>query len=225
MVATATQELTTMGRPQADELRGSLRKARWKKEDNRELAIMEAFDDFQTLGDPELEKALREAKQFCREMASGDKPARWLTLLGQSGTGKTMLAKRISRFFGKYLDALPDERNMKGEAWTRRGGFKQWVDIVQDMVAGDYSGIRDLRDDWFLVLDDIGAEYKGVRELAIAKLYEILNARLGLWTVVTANISFEAISDKLDQRIASRLLRNHSALVVVAAPDFNERNA
>lgn len=187
--------------------------------------LEETFGDFKTLGDPELKKALQQAIKFCVDMASGTAPARWLTLLGPSGTGKTMLAKRISRFFRRYLDALPDHRNGNGEAWSRRGGFKPWIDVVGDMLAGDYSGIRDLRDDWFLVLDDIGVEYTKNKELAVSKLFEILNARQGLFTVITANLRLEQINELLDARIASRLLRDNSSVVNVNAEDFNLRAA
>jgi DNA replication protein DnaC len=202
-----------------------LRKPRFKDSATCEYELDKVFADFKTLDDPELEKALKQARLFCRDMASGNKPARWITLLGRSGVGKTMLAKRIARFFARYLDFLPDERNRDGEVWTRRGGFKQWVDVVQDMIGGDYTGIPDLKHDWFLALDDIGAEYGGIRELAISKLYEILNARLGLWTVITGNLTFDGIAEKLDRRISSRLIRDGSTLLEIDVQDFNEREA
>lgn len=181
------------------------------------------FNQFRTLGDPELEKALQQAVKFCTAMASKDQPARWITFLGPSGTGKTMLAKFITRFYDKHLSGLPDERNAQGEAWTRRGGFKSWINVVNDMIQGDYSGIRDLKQDWFLALDDIGTEYGKNRELATSKLFEILNAREGLFTVITANITLADIDSKLDARIASRLLRNGSSVVNVITKDFNLR--
>lgn len=175
------------------------------------------------MDDPELEKSLCEAKRLCLEMASADKPARWLTLLGKSGTGKTMLAKKIKAFFAKHLDYLQDERNERGEMWTRRGGFKQWVDIVGAMLTGDYTGFPQLKRDWFVAIDDIGVENPNIRALALSKLYEVLNARLGLWTVITANLSYEDIGNNLDQRIASRLIRDGSVLVNVDTVDYNER--
>jgi DNA replication protein DnaC len=189
-----------------------------------EEELEDIFKDFKPLGDPELEKALAEAKQFCREMASHDKPGRWITFLGPSGTGKTMLVRRINRFFKRNLDLLTDERCGVNERYCRRGGFKPWVDAIGDMLSGDYSGLRLLEEDWFVALDDIGAEYSRNRELAVSKLYQVLNSREGLFTALTANLTLEEINDKMDARIASRLLRNQSAVVNVATEDFNLRS-
>lgn len=181
------------------------------------------FQRFLTLDDPELEKAKQQAAKFCEAMASADQPGRWITLLGPSDVGKTMLAKMITRFHDKHLSHLPDERNSAGEAWTRRGGFKSWINVVNDMLHGDYSGIRDMREDWFLALDDIGVEYGRNRELSTTKLYEVLNSREGMFTVVTANMTLDDIGNKMDTRIASRLLRHGSAVINIETKEFSLR--
>ncbi len=94
---------------------------------------------------------------------------------------------------------------------------------MQDMIEGDYTGIRDLQGDWFVCLDDIGAEYSRQRELSSSKLYEILNAREGLFTIVTANMTLQQINEHMDARIASRLLRHGAVVVDVTAKDYNLR--
>lgn len=160
--------------------------------------------------------------QFCRDMASPNEPARWISFLGKSGTGKTHLARCIKTFFNKHLYGIDDER-FPQERRIRRGGFKAWGDVVGDMVAGDYSGIRDLREDYFVCLDDIGSEYQRNKELSCAKLYEVLNARLGNWTVITANLMLNEIGEKLDVRISSRLIRNQASLLEINTTDFNDR--
>ena len=53
---------------------------------------------FQTFGEAKLSEMLDAAKDFIRDMAIGTAP-RWLSLLGRSGTGKTHLARSITRFF------------------------------------------------------------------------------------------------------------------------------
>jgi hypothetical protein len=53
---------------------------------------------FQTFGEAKLSEMLGAAKDFIRDMAIG-KPPRWLSFLGRCGTGKTHLARSISRFF------------------------------------------------------------------------------------------------------------------------------
>lgn len=133
-----------------------------------------------------------------------------------------MLAKRISRFFTRKLSILLDERCAANERYYRRGGFKAWPDAIVEMKNGDYSGVSMLREDWFVVLDDVASEQsKG--DFATSKLFEILNARIGLFTVITANLTFEEISRRMDGRIASRLLRNGSVVHELTCEDYNIR--
>jgi DNA replication protein DnaC len=157
--------------------------------------------------------------QFCLDMASPHVAPYWLSLLGKSGVGKTMLARRIVRFFRARCENLTDET--KAGQWMRRGGFKPWGAVVSDMVEGDYTGLRDLKDDWFVCLDDIGAEYDRHKELSVAKLYDVLSARTNRFTVITANLTMDEVNRKMDARIASRLLRHGSVVVDIDAPDFN----
>lgn len=187
-----------------------------------ELDIELAFEGFKTLRDPELEKALEAAKTFCRDMASADKPSRWITFLGPSGVGKTMLLRGIVRFFILNIDFLPDERSGPNERWIRRGGAKHWPTAISEMQGGDFSGLMLLKRDWFAALDDIGAERSG-SDFSVSKLYEVLNSREGLFTAITANLPLESISEKMDTRIGSRLLRNNSMLINVNTIDFNQR--
>lgn len=187
-----------------------------------ESALDDCFSDFQTRGDKVLVAMLTAAKRFCAEMASTDAPPRWLSLLGNNGTGKTMLARRIVRFFRRHLDGLNDE-NQPGGFYVRRGGLKPWGDVMGDILAGDYSGLNNLRNDWLVALDDIGAEYVNNRDLSASKLYDVLTARERKFTIVTANLPIAAIHEKLDARIASRLLRHGSVVIDVDAPDFNLR--
>jgi len=134
-----------------------------------------------------------------------------------------MLARIVSRFFSRHLDGLEDENLSVPNKVRRirRGGFKAWSGVMQDCLDGDYSGIRDMKEDWFLCLDDIGADYGRNRELSSSKLYDILSARQNRFTVITANLTLEEVGKSMDVRIASRLLRNDSVVVDVDAPDFN----
>lgn len=157
----------------------------------------------------------REVLRFSEAMCSSDQPAYWLSLLGTSGTGKTMLAKGLARLFLRHLDGFPDEhRNKRAiDVFLRSGGLLSWPACIDRMLEGDFGFMRQACEDWFVVLDDIGAEHERLRDLSAAKLFAILNARQHKFTVLTANLSAESIADKLDTRIASRLLR-HGGVVV-----------
>jgi len=186
--------------------------------------IEAALAGFETCGDPALIEALDAARAFCTAMAGKYTPAYWLSLLGPSGTGKTMLARRCVRFFQQHLDGFLDERHDPTyERYHRRGGLKGWAGVVGDMLAGDYTGLRNLRDDWLVTLDDIGSEHERHRELSTSKLYEILNARAGRFTLITANLDLEQINRRLDARLASRLLRDGNVVVDVSTVDYNLR--
>lgn len=159
------------------------------------------------------------ARQFAQDMRLRREPY-WLTMLGSSGAGKTHLAAALWGFFlevgGYYY------RKDNGALCVHTGQFLYWPDFVDEMKRGDYSRGKDLRDDWFVVIDDIGAEHT-TTDNAKRQLSNILDKRLGKWTVLTSNKSHAQIEKDIDARAASRLLRGNSALIQVDVTDFNLR--
>lgn len=174
--------------------------------------------------DPVLIEGLRLGRQFFADMCSENVPGYWLTLCGCSGTGKTWLAKIIRRLFTRYFETYRDERYPEDYVF-RKGAFVQWSNQVNQMLDGDFSRLRQMGQDWFICLDDIASEYQGgmVRDLSTAKLYDVLNDRLGLFTLITVNFSAEAIAERLDTRIGSRLLRNGSVIYDMTTIDYATR--
>jgi DNA replication protein DnaC len=161
---------------------------------------LEKLSEFQTLGEPQLKRMKLETARFITEYKRGYRP-RWLSLLGTSGAGKTMLAKEIRRICG--------------------GPFVTWTRVTNMLREGEYRWFSDLMHEHIVILDDIGSEYE--TPFVAAKLYEFLSERVGRWTVITANLSLEDIGNRLDTRIASRMLRDNSRIVDVDVPDFNLR--
>jgi DNA replication protein DnaC len=190
------------------------------------------FDDFLTFGDPQLERMKDEAVSFIDDLFC-DRMPRWLSLLGTSGAGKTMLARRIAKLFRyhrsgqidwKRTENTKNELALHGRIIRWRGGFMNWGEAInQRMLQGDYSFIADMRDFDFFAIDDIMSEYEKQRSLSSAKLYNVLEGRVGKWTVITANTTLQQISEQLEARIASRMLRGNSVVVDVSVPDFNLR--
>ena len=78
-------------------------------------AAIEFDFGFETLGEKKLCEMLSAAKDYIREMGIGATP-RWLSLLGWSGTGKTHLARGISRFFKSHASTHIDRK--QEPAWA-----------------------------------------------------------------------------------------------------------
>ena len=183
-------------------------------------AAIEFDFGFETFGEKKLYEMLAAAKDFGREMGIGATP-RWLSFLGWSGTGKTHLARGISRFFKASASVYIDRET--GAHLSRRGGFIGWRKIVDHLRDGDYEIFHAACDDWFVTLDDIGAERTS--DFSVSKLDQIIDARLGKWTVITCNFTREQIAEHMDVRIASRLGRGKNVIVDnINACDYSTRS-
>lgn len=182
-------------------------------------SILNAFQ-VRTEKHSEMRKA---ATKFCSEMNSSNSPARWLSLIGPSGTGKTMLSRLVVKFFMRNLSHLTDENRSDATArFVRNGGLLSWPRCIEWMLDGDFGFHRQACDDWLLVLDDIGAENSKLADLSLSKLYTILTARQDKWTILTCNYTMDQIAERLDPRIASRLIRHGGVVVDTSGEkDFN----
>ena len=163
---------------------------------------------FQTFGEAKLSEVLDGAKGFIRDMAIGTTP-RWLSLLGRSGTGKTHLARSITRFFKAEMAIYVDPGT--GAQLGRRGGFIGWRKVVDHLRDSDYEIMDPVCNDWFVALDDIAAERAS--DFSVSKLDQVVDARLGKWTLITCNFSREEIAEHMDVRIASRLGRGKNVII------------
>lgn len=138
----------------------------------------------------------RETEQFLTEIQLRHRPRRWLTLCGQSGCGKTHLARQVRRLVGD---------------WGIRAQFWSVPTIARMLRGGNYDLIDQLQRMPILILDDLGTEQQS--GFLTSSLYEILNSRLEKWTMITSNLSPGEIGDKIDIRITSRLYRGGNIVV------------
>jgi len=181
-----------------------------------------AFEPFRTLNDSQLIQMKAAARSFAFDMITGNTSPYWLSLLGTSGAGKTMLAKIVSRLFrcnkhGAVVAETPSR------IWYANGGFIKWATLVQWMREGDWRAFDDVSRDWFVCVDDLGAEH--ATDFSRAKLYEMFDRGENKWRIWTANLSLQEITDRIDARISSRMLRNNSIVLDVDVPDYNTRGA
>src|ERR1041385_4613903 len=94
----------------------------------------ERFNDFQTLGDPQLQSMKYEGWRFLHDIRHDMQP-RWLSLLGTSGAGKTMIARIVWHYYQDYFhdrinwpatERTRSETNPSGKIIRHKGGFINW---------------------------------------------------------------------------------------------------
>lgn len=199
------------------------------KDDLRNTRAWGRFNTFHTLKDAQLIRMKHEAASFLDDLLN-DRSPRWLSLLGTSGAGKTMVAKIIAKTYRQEkhgeidwnaTKATQNEYHPHGRFIRYRGGFINWGNAINSrMLKGDYEFLEDMCSYPFFAIDDIASEYEKHRALSASKLYQVFESRLKKWTIITGNLSLEQIGVTLDSRIASRMIRDNGVVVDVAVPDY-----
>lgn len=156
------------------------------------------------------DKKCAEAKKMAYRIARGDEGVIFLTLLSDTGRGKSHLAIAICREWlkrgvpAKYAyvpELLDDIRDSYQKDELTGQSYSQLLDLL---------GIVPL-----LVLDDLGTEKKS--EWATEKLQTIINHRSqrALPLVVTTNKPLDELANDDEGRISSRLQRESWCKVVI----------
>lgn len=186
----------------------------------------------------ELRQMLHEAQQFVSDVMTGQSP-RWLFYCGRSGTGKSHLAHRIADALKKWGEwcynthgrpVLDPKKEHYQTTWSYAQSspiFVKWARVIDAARDGDYQPYKDAANDWFKVIDDVGAEGFGhdrkPTAFVINQLGKLADDRLGKWTVWTSNFGLGELAELFDARISSRMLRDENVVVEVTARDYNNR--
>lgn len=169
-----------------------------------------------TCNDPKLE-LLAETIGLWLQDIKREEPPRWLVLLGHSGTGKTMCARRLWKWIVKHKPFNPIHTEYVPY-------FVHWPTFVKEQLREqEYGAYRDMARWPFLVLDDIGAE-RDATGFSTEHLTSLLNHREFRWTIITSNLLLKEW-DSVDARIADRLLRHNSRIVEITAESYQDRPA
>lgn len=173
------------------------------------------FQSFVTVGQnwtPEeiqfAESCKAHAVQAAWEMAN-HREGYSLAFLGQTSSGKTMIARLIRRYWNTMV--LPKETSTGQMAVAHHCAKISWP-------SHDWNDLEDERSAACVMIDELGRGERGKDGQAWGRFLEFFNFRQErkLWTIVTCNLRYDEIR-AVDPAIASRLRRNRG--IVIQAGD------
>ena len=136
----------------------------------------------------------------CREFAMAFKlnqSPRWISFLGNTGTGKTHCGRRL-------WNHLSARSNWRGVRYIQNEIY--WPKFVSELRSGEaYERLRDMMAWPVLFLDDIGAE-RDTTGFASEQLNTLIGCRMDKWTILTSNLFLDQLGG-IDPRIADRIIR------------------
>jgi DNA replication protein DnaC len=178
-----------------------------------------ALSKFKTFGEKPLAAILDEASRFHAAIKAGKKPY-WLSILGNCGTGKTFISRLLYR---AHKDRFRSNTRPGDDEISYGSDWVYWPTAAEQLKQGiEPDSVYHGRRTQFMVFDDIGTAYDK-SGYSTNRLAVLLGSRVGKWTVITANVGLEKIGQLIDERIASRMIRDENVCIEVKAMDFSLR--
>ncbi len=179
--------------------------------------------DFQAYH-PALQPVLPAVKRFATDVLwhrrQPEVTPYWLTILGPSGVGKTLVLRQLYQTLADHDERWPIQTRSDGSERSPNCAHVQpGLDLEHHRRPAEY-GRFDL-----IYLEDYGATSgKGAGAVTFDRATELLLYRPFRWTLIDANMSFAELG-ALAPRVASRLVRDGSILIEIPpdCPDFNLR--
>jgi DNA replication protein DnaC len=152
--------------------------------------------------------------EYALAMRANEHP-RWLSLFGTTGTGKTHCATRL-------FEWASDNMTCVSSFWPE---FVYWPELIDSLKGSKrefmYDKFKEMRRWPFLALDDVFAE-RDPSGFAAERAINLLSSREGKWTVITSNLSLQAIA-QIDARMASRMIRSANRVCDINTVDYSLR--
>lgn len=150
----------------------------------------------------------------------------WLTLTGITGCGKTLLARQTFEAAARlnpHNEGVWIHPGREASDFTRRPG-NVWMTASEfaERIRGEFKLPELLAGDFLVCIDDLGAARDTTSFIADG-LYRLCNARLGKWTLFTSNLGLGEIARQIDERVASRMIRDGNVCHRITAGDYATR--
>ena len=166
------------------------------------------------------------AEKFIKDVClNADTRKKWCIIAGPCGTGKSHVAKCLSRFFKSSAIDLYVEGPWRLGDEIPKGYYRDWKMLTTRNDFDFDQALYDIDSAAFVVLDDVGSETDRFKSgLPTERLLRALDARQDKFLLLTTNAPLAQWPKAFDARVASRLSAA-SYFDTTGIPDYRPRLA